>query len=114
MSETTVGVQGIQLGSVKSERSRERSRSRNSWAVGYEQGSVYMEDVKIKLLGIDSAIDEWLEWRVKWGQRGAGLCSFMGVICYVASQDTIVGLQIATVVFGTIAILFVGVYYKYH
>ena len=34
MSETTVEVQGIELGSVESERSRERSRTRNSWAVG--------------------------------------------------------------------------------
>jgi hypothetical protein len=58
MSETTVEVQGIELGSgVESERSRERSRTRNSWAVG-SAGEGSGKDGRrksIKLLGIDSA-----------------------------------------------------------
>ena len=81
MSETTVEVQGVELGNVESEGSRERSRTRNSWAVGAGKGSgIHGRRASIRLLGIDSEIDEWLEWRVKWGQRGAGVCCFLASI----------------------------------
>ena len=33
----------------------------------------------LKFLGEDLAMDEWLDWRVKWGQRGVGICGFLGI-----------------------------------
>ena len=48
-----------------------------------------------------------LEWRVKWGQRGAGVSVLLAVICWVAGQ------YIATIVFGALTLIFVGIlYYK--
>ena len=113
MSETTVEVQGIELGSVESERSRERSRTRNSWAFGSagEGSGIDGRRKSIKLFGIDSAIDEWLEWRVKWGQRGIGVCSLIAVVCYIVSGHANVWLQVATVVFCIITLLFVGMFF---
>jgi hypothetical protein len=113
MSETTVEVQGIELGSVKSECTRERSCTRNSWAfVSAEEVSGIDERRKsIKLLGIDSAIDEWLEWRVKWGQCGVGVCCFITLICYIVSGGANVWLQVATVVFCIITLLFFGMFF---
>eukprot|EP00943_MAST-04B_sp_MAST-4B-sp1_P000123 g123.t1 len=112
MSETTVEVQGIELESVESERSWERSRTRNSWAVGAGKGSgVHGSRRSIRLLGIDSEIDEWLEWRVKWGQREAGVSCSLGLICYIAAGDTMVGLRIAAVVFSIITLLCFGMFY---
>jgi hypothetical protein len=67
----------------------------------------------MRLLGEDSASDEWLKWRVKWGQRGIVLCLFSALVCFIASNDTIVGLQIATLVFGIIGLLCTFIlYYK--
>eukprot|EP00943_MAST-04B_sp_MAST-4B-sp1_P005867 g5867.t1 len=115
MSETAVEVQGIELGSVESEGSRERSRTRNSWAVGAGKGSgIHGRRASIRLLGINSEIDEWLEWRVKWGQRGAGVCCFLALICFIvahAGDSYIVGFQIASVVFAIFVLLCCGVFY---
>ena len=107
-------VQGIELGSAERECGRKRSRTRNTWAVGSEQGSGKQgRRTSVKILGIDSDIDEGLKWRVKWGQRGIGLFGFIALILYVASGDTNVGLQIATVVFCTIVLICLGIlYYK--
>ena len=113
MSETTVEVQGIELGSVESERSRERSRTRNSWAFGSagEGSGIDGRRKSIKLFGIDSAIDEWLEWRVKWGQRGIGVCGLIALVCYIVSGHANVWLQVATVVFSIITLLFIGMFF---
>ena len=40
----------------------------------------------LKFLGEDLAMDEWLDWRVKWGQRGIGLVGLMTLVCYIASE----------------------------
>ena len=60
---------------------------------------------------VDSAIDEWLEWRVKWGQRGAGVCGLITLVCYIVSGGANVWLQVATVVFCIITLLFACMFY---
>ena len=37
-----------------------------------------------KLLGQEVETDDGLEWRVKWGQRGAGVSGLLALICFVA------------------------------
>ncbi len=84
---------------------RDRKASRNSWAEIYHNNTVRRKSVK--LLGQDVAMDEWLDWRVKWGQRGVGASALLGLICHVA------GLNIGLIVFGSLTIIFLGmVYYK--
>ena len=39
--------------------------------------------------------DDGLEWRVKWGQRGAGLSCLLALICYVAGQNTATAVLVA-------------------
>ena len=53
---------------------RDRKASRNSWAEIYHNNTVRRKSVK--LLGQDVAMDEWLDWRVKWAQRGVGKLIF--------------------------------------
>ena len=60
-----------------------------------------------KLLGQEVETDDGLEWRVKWGQRGAGVSGLLAMICWVAGQ------YIAAIVFAAIVFIFVGIlYYK--
>ena len=84
------------------------------WNVDSRQGSKQIGRRKsIKVLGIDSVIDERFEWRVKWTQRGIGLFGFIALVCHVAAGGTNIGLQIATMVFATITLMFFGIlYYK--
>ena len=97
MSERSVEVKVIEVDSAESEQGCGKQGKRKS----------------IKLLGIDIAVDERLEWRVKWGQRGIGVCGFIALVCYVASGTNNSGLQVATVVFGTLTLIFFGMlYYK--
>ena len=39
----------------------------NSWAPQHERR------ISIRLLGNVVELDEWLDWRVKWGQRGSAV-----------------------------------------
>ena len=67
----------------------------------------------IVLLGQELITDTWMEWRVKWGQRGVGLFTFVGVICHTFSGGHILPLRIAALVSGTFALLFcILLYYK--
>ena len=63
---------------MKDRKTRDRKARRNSWA------DVYIETTALRkhkmLLGQEVETDEWLEWRVKWGQRGAGVSGFLGLI----------------------------------
>ena len=43
----------------------------NSLAEMYHNNTVRRQSVI--LLGKEVAMDEWLDWRVKWGQRGTGV-----------------------------------------
>ena len=53
-----------------------------------------------RLLGQEVETDDGLEWRVKWGQRGAGVSALIAVICYAAGQWT------AANVFGALSLIF--------
>ena len=54
-------------------------------------GDIYNETTALrkhkKLMGQEVETDDGLEWRVKWGQRGAGTFSLLAVICLL--QDNI-------------------------
>ena len=97
---------------------RKNTRRRNSWAEMYHNNTVRRKSMK--LLGKDVVMDDWLDWRVKWGQRGVGIFTFLALICYILAGDGNVGLQIATIVFLAIAfisavILYYSTYnYKYN
>ena len=69
---------------------RDRKASRNSWAEIYHNNTVRRKSVK--LLGEDVVMDDWLDWRVKWGQRGFGIFTFLGILCFILSGGTNVGL----------------------
>ena len=59
------------------------------------------------LLGQEVQIDDGLEWRVKWGQRGTGAFGLLVLFFWVAEQN------IALLVFATFFFIFVGIlYYK--
>eukprot|EP00944_MAST-04C_sp_MAST-4C-sp1_P007453 g7453.t1 len=90
---------------------RDRKASRNSWTEIYHNNTARRKS--LKLLGQDVAMDEWLDWRVKWGQRGVGIFSLFGLICFILSGGTNFGFRIATAIFVAIAIIFaVTLYYK--
>eukprot|EP00943_MAST-04B_sp_MAST-4B-sp1_P005880 g5880.t1 len=66
----------------------------------------------IRLLGKTIELDEWLDWRVKWGQRGAMVSSFFGAASYIlAPIHSIFGLFAISLAF--IAICFgIMVYFR--
>eukprot|EP00944_MAST-04C_sp_MAST-4C-sp1_P003771 g3771.t1 len=69
----------------------------------FATGNIYRETV----IAQEVETDENLEWRVKWGQRGAGVTALVAVICYVALQF------IAAIVFMVVWAICVGMlYYK--
>ena len=64
------------------------------------------------LLGQKVEIDDSLEWRVKWGQRGVGVNGLLALICWIASRK-IASIRIVFIVFMVLAFIFVCVlYYK--
>ena len=77
---------------------RDRKASRNSWVDIYNENTILHKHKR--LLGQEVETDDGLEWRVKWGQRGAGLSCLLALICYVAGQNT------ATAVFVAIGLIF--------
>ena len=82
---------------------RGRKASRNSWAEIYHNNTVRRKSVK--LLGQDVAMDEWLDWRVKWAQRGIGFFGLIAMMCLFAGGPTLE--------FCIIQLIFVGMlYYK--
>eukprot|EP00944_MAST-04C_sp_MAST-4C-sp1_P008611 g8611.t1 len=85
--------------------SRDRKASRNSWSDIYNETTALRKHKR--LLGQEVETDDGLEWRVKWGQRGAGTSAFLTLICWVAGQ------HIATLVFAALIVVFaVILYYK--
>ena len=82
---------------------RDRKASRNAWAEIYHNNTVRRKSVK--LLGQDVAMDEWLDWRVKWAQRGVGFFGLIAMMCLFAGGPTLE--------FCIIQLIFVGMlYYK--
>ena len=57
-----------------------RDNSRNSWAQQHERRK------SIRLLGNVVEPDEWLDWRVKWGQRGAAASICLSILFYVLNN----------------------------
>tara|TARA_A100001015_G_C14709371_1_gene601456 strand:+ start:177 stop:779 length:603 start_codon:yes stop_codon:yes gene_type:complete len=89
----------------------DRKANRNSWMEIYHNNTE--RRTNLKLLGENVAIDEWLDWRVKWGQRGIGCSLFIALISHICSGGALVVLRILTVVFASIALIFFGMlYYK--
>ena len=48
---------------------RDHETNRNSWAKIYRDVTARRKSLKI--LGKEVVVDDWLDWRVKWGQRGS-------------------------------------------
>ena len=86
-------------------KTRDRKASRNSWAEIYHNNTVRRKSVK--LLGKDVVTDEWLDWRVKWGQRGISFSSLIALICFMNAGDKNIGFRMATIVFCAIGLIFV-------
>eukprot|EP00944_MAST-04C_sp_MAST-4C-sp1_P002423 g2423.t1 len=90
---------------LKDRKTRDRKASRNSWTDIYNETTALHKHKM--LLGQEVEIDEWLEWRVKWSQRGVGLSGLLALICWVANQN------IAAIVFDALILIFLGIlYYK--
>ena len=71
---------------------RKNTPRRNSWAEIYHNNTVRRKSMR--LLGEDVEMDDRLDWRVKWGQRGVGIFTFLGILCYILAGGTNVGLRI--------------------
>eukprot|EP00944_MAST-04C_sp_MAST-4C-sp1_P013159 g13159.t1 len=100
--ETSRSPAEVELQELKT---RDRKASRNSWV------DIYNETTALRkhrmLLGQKVELDEWLEWRIKWGQRGAGVFGLFSSICYLAKQN------IVAYVLGALFFIFIGImYYK--
>ena len=101
----------VELHSIPKDNRKNTPRNRNSWAEIYHNNTVRRKSMI--LLGEDVIVDDWLDWRVKWGQRGVGLFAFLGLICYLLAGGTNVGLRIAVIIFLAITLICFGVlYYK--
>ena len=84
---------------------RDRPANRNSWVKIYNEATALRKHKR--LLGQDVETDESLEWRVKWGQRGAGTCGLLGLIFIIAEE------YLAAIIFCAFMLLFCGMlYYK--
>ena len=84
MSQKTIEVQDIEVEHAEVE-SRNRSRTRNSWAEPSERGSEQGRRKSVKLMGQENIMDKLLEWRVKWGQHGIRFFGFIALICYIVA-----------------------------
>ena len=86
------------------------NNSRNSWAPQHERRK------SIRLLGNVVELDEWLDWRVKWGQRVTVVCSGVATLLYFFNNYFFGGNNALAVPFIVSAVAFViGVgtlYYK--
>ena len=100
----------VELKSIPKD-NRKNTPRRNSLAEIYHDNTVRRKSMK--LLGEDVVMDDWLDWRVKWGQRGVGIFTFLGLICFILAGGTNVGLRIAVIIFLAIGLIFaVILYYK--
>ena len=90
---------------------KHRNPLRKSLAEMYHNNTVRRQSVI--LLGKEVAMDEWLDWRVKWGQRGTGIFFFVAIVCYSLSNLSTTALKLAALVCGVFALIFAGIlYYK--
>ena len=80
---------------------RKNTLHRNSLTEMYHNNTVRRKSMK--LLGEDVVMDDWLDWRVKWGQRGVGLFAFLGILCYILAGATNDGIQNALIIYAVLA-----------
>eukprot|EP00944_MAST-04C_sp_MAST-4C-sp1_P011862 g11862.t1 len=78
-------------------KTRDRKASRNSWADIYNENTTLRKHKR--LLGQEVETDDGLEWRVKWGQRVAGVSLLVGLTCFIAGQ------YLAFNVFGALVLI---------
>eukprot|EP00944_MAST-04C_sp_MAST-4C-sp1_P005200 g5200.t1 len=110
--ETGTGQENRSTGNVRTTteveiqpKTRDRKARRNSWADIYNETTVLCKHKR--LLGQEVETDDGLEWRVKWGQRGVGVCSLISLICWVAGQN------IVFIIFVALLLILLGMlYYK--
>ena len=88
---------------LKEQKTRGRKASRNSSTNINNETTTLCKHKK--LLGQEVETDDGLEWRVKWGQRGAGLSSLLVLICWVARQ------HFATIVLSGLTLVFISVFF---
>ena len=60
---------------------RKNIRHLNSLAEAFHNNTRLRKS--LKFLGEDLAMDEWLDWRVKWGQRGVGGFGFLAILFFI-------------------------------
>ena len=102
----------VELESIPKDERKNTCR-RNSLTEMYHNNTVLRKSMK--LLGEDVVMDDWLDWRVKWGQRGAGIFGLLGLVCYILGYagNGNVGLRVAAIVFAILLIICaVILYYK--
>ena len=89
----------------KDRKTRDRKARRDSWFDIYNETTALHKHKR--LLGQEVETDDGLERRVKWGQRGAVLFSWLALMCWVAGQI------VATIVLASHILIFLGIlYYK--
>ena len=90
---------------LKDRKTRDHKASRKSWIDVYNENTTLRKHKR--LLGQEVETDDGLEWRVKWGQRGAGGVWFN----YADMLDC--KTKYCFLVFGALGLIFVGIlYYK--
>ena len=65
----------VELKSIPKD-NRKNTPRRNSLVEIYHNNTIRRKSML--LLGEDVVMDDWLDWRVKWGQRGVGIFTFLG------------------------------------
>ena len=90
---------------------RKNTHRRNSLVEMYHNNTVRRKSMK--LLGKDVVMDYWLDWRVKWGQRGVGFFGLLALICYILGYagNGNVGLRVAAIIFAIPGIICVCLLY---
>ena len=110
--DTKVFVKSIELGLLpKPERAtNSRAINRNSWVDAYHDITARKQNTVI--LGEEISIDDFLDWRVKWSQRGMLLFGFLSLITFLINGlflNSVFGDYIL-ICFGTATILCICIF----
>ena len=74
---------------------------RNSWAEQNQRRE------SIRILGKIIELDEWLDWRIKWGQRGAAINSGLSLLIFIINSVFLGGYNV--VLFALFVVFAIGV-----
>ena len=83
--------------------------TQNSWIDVYQKSTKIPKTVK--LLGEDFSADQWLLWRVKWGQRGTAIFSTIAVILNALSNGITGVVFLASGIFCFMAVICCFMFY---